>query len=79
MVTDVYAHIVDEDRRNNARRFEVDFYGNLNLRADYRHDNSQGDNPATIDLRALMVQLRNDPQLAKEFYTLLLDSINGCN
>lgn len=79
MVTDVYAHIVDEDRRNNARRFEADFYANLNLSADYRHDNSQGDNPATIDLRALLVQLRNDPQLAKEFYTLLMDSINGCN
>ena len=77
MVTDVYAHIVDEDRRNNARRFEVDFYGNLNLRADYRHDNSQDENPANIDLRALLVQLRNEPQLAKEFYTLLMDSING--
>ena len=76
MVTDVYAHIVDEDRRNNARRFEADFYANLNLRSDYRHDNRQDDNPANIDLRALLVQLRNDPQLAKDFYNLLIESNN---
>ena len=76
MVTDIYAHIVEEDRRNNARRFEADFYANLNLRSDYRHDNRQDDNPANIDLRALLVQLRNDPQLAKDFYNLLIESNN---
>ena len=76
MVTDVYAHIVDEDRRNNARRCEADFYANLNLRSDYRHDNRRDDNPANIDLRALLVQLRNDPQLAKDFYNLLIESNN---
>lgn len=74
MVTDVYAHVIDEDRRNNARRFEANFYASLDLRGDYSKYNEQTAQPATIDLRALLVQLRNDPQLAKEFYDLLVES-----
>ena len=74
MVTDVYAHIIDEDRRNNARRFEANFYASLDLRGDYSKYNEQTAQPATIDLRALLAQLRNDPQLAKEFYCMLMDN-----
>ena len=32
MVTDVYSHIIDEDRRKNAELFEEAFYGKKNLR-----------------------------------------------
>ena len=31
MVTDVYSHIIDEDRRRNAELFEEAFYGKKNL------------------------------------------------
>ena len=31
MVTDVYSHIIDEDRKKNAERFEEAFYGKKNL------------------------------------------------
>ena len=31
MVTDVYSHIIDEDRRKNAKLFEEAFYGKKNL------------------------------------------------
>ena len=31
MVTDVYSHIIDEDRRRNAALFEEAFYGKKNL------------------------------------------------
>ena len=74
MVTDVYAHIIDENRRNNARRFEANFYASLDLRGDYSKHNEQTAQPATIDLRTLLAQLRNDPQLAQEFYCMLMDN-----
>lgn len=32
MITDVYAHIIDEDRKVNAQRFEESFYAKHNLR-----------------------------------------------
>ena len=32
MVTDVYSHMIDEDRRKNAELFEEAFYGKKNLR-----------------------------------------------
>ena len=32
MVTQVYAHILDEDRKVNAQRFEAGFYAKPNLR-----------------------------------------------
>ena len=31
MVTDVYSHIIDEDRKRNAELFEEAFYGKKNL------------------------------------------------
>ena len=31
MVTDVYSHIIDEDRKKNAKLFEDAFYGKKNL------------------------------------------------
>ena len=33
MITSVYAHILDEDRKINAQKFESAFYANPNLRA----------------------------------------------
>jgi len=36
MVTDVYSHIIDEDRRKNAELFEDAFYGKKNLNPDIR-------------------------------------------
>lgn len=32
MITDIYAHILDEDRKVNAQRFEEAFYANCDLR-----------------------------------------------
>ena len=36
MVTDVYSHIIDEDRRKNAELFEEAFYNRKNLNPDIR-------------------------------------------
>ena len=32
MITDIYAHILDEDRKINAQKFETAFYGTRDLR-----------------------------------------------
>ena len=32
MVTEVYAHILDEERKINAQKFEVAFYANPDMR-----------------------------------------------
>lgn len=41
MVTDVYSHIIDEDRRKNAQLFEDAFYGKQNLDPQL-HETPQG-------------------------------------
>ena len=46
MVTDVYSHIIDEDRRHNAELFEEAFYGKKNL--DPKIHESQGENMVAL-------------------------------
>lgn len=61
MITDVYAHILDEDRKINAQRFESAFYANPDLR-DVRPPQEKTE--ATIDIAALIEQLQANPELA---------------
>lgn len=61
MITDVYAHILDEDRKVNAQRFESAFYANPDLR-DVRPPQEKTE--ATIDIAALIEQLQANPELA---------------
>ncbi|MGI6005696.1 MAG: site-specific integrase, partial [Christensenellales bacterium] len=59
MITKVYAHILDEDRKLNAQRFEAAFYANPDLR------NVKPPEPKnTIDLADLIEQLKTSPELA---------------
>ena len=37
MVTEVYSHILDEDRKVNAQRFEAGFYSRPDLRGAEKH------------------------------------------
>ena len=39
MVTEVYGHIIDEDRRKNAERMENAFYNKENLNPDIHEKN----------------------------------------
>ena len=61
MITDVYAHILDEDRKINAQRFESAFYANPDLR-DVRPPQEKAE--TTIDIAALIEQLQANPELA---------------
>lgn len=59
MITEVYSHILDEDRKINAQKFEVAFYSNPDLRkVTPPKDNNN------LDLQTLIVQLQSNPELA---------------
>ena len=62
MITKVYAHILDEDRKINAQKFESAFYANPDLRkVTPPQEQPQAQ---TIDLAALIEQLQKSPELA---------------
>ena len=67
MITNVYSHILDEDRKVNAQKFEAAFYSNLDLR-DVRPppESSPG-----IDIQALLTELQNNPALAATLSQIL--------
>ena len=72
MVTDLYAHILDEDRKLNAQRFEVAFYANPNMQQVEREISrpaaSQGDG---LDLQKLFTQLQQNPEVLGQLAALL--------
>ena len=71
MITQVYAHILDEDRKINAQKFESAFYANPDLRSVRPPEEPKEPAPATLDLEALVEQLRNSPELANTLAALL--------
>lgn len=69
MITKVYAHILDEDRKINAQKFESAFYSNPDLRKSGPPQESQ---PAVaLDLNALIEQLKESPELANTLATII--------
>ena len=73
MITSVYAHILDEDRKINAQKFESAFYANPDLRS-VRPPQTKEPVPATLDLEALVEQLRKSPELANTLAALLVSA-----
>ena len=59
MITEVYSHILDEDRKINAQKFEAAFYSNPDLR-----DVAPPKDSNTLDLQALITELQSNPDLA---------------
>ena len=72
MVTKVYAHILDEDRKVNAQKFESAFYANPDLRSVKAPDEPQ---PA-LDVQSIIVQLQQSPELLGALTSLI--SNQGC-
>lgn len=60
MITKVYAHILDEDRKLNAQKFEAAFYANPDLR-DVKPPQERAPSP---DIKDLIEQLQRSPELA---------------
>lgn len=66
MITDIYAHILDEDRKINAQKFETAFYSNPDMRpVEQKIQESAA--PAALEPDALMKQLESNPQLMNAF------------
>ena len=66
MVTEVYGHIIDEDRRKNAELMENAFYNKENLNPEMRsqtENNSAVGLPEGVDADLLMKVLTN-PEMA---------------
>ncbi|MBP1737503.1 MAG: site-specific integrase [Oscillospiraceae bacterium] len=59
MITEVYSHILDEDRKVNAQKFEAAFYSNPDLR-EVRPPQEEN----KLDLQTLVAQLQSNPELA---------------
>ena len=78
VVTDVYSHIIDDDRRRNAEMFEDAFYGKKNLDSQLRKNDS-GENimtvPEGIDVELLAKVLAN-PEMAA-LLTSLAKTMSG--
>ena len=69
MITKVYAHILDEDRKINAQKFESAFYSNPDLRkVAPPQENAQ---PASIDLTALIEQQQKSPEPANTLASII--------
>lgn len=69
MITDVYAHILDEDRKVNAMKFEQAFY---NINADLRNVQApQEETQPTLDVANLIEQLQKSPELLQTLSQLI--------
>ena len=68
MITEIYAHILDEDRKVNAQKFESMFYANPDLRNVTPPPESSS---PVLDLASLVDQLKQSPELAQTLSTLL--------
>lgn len=69
MITDIYAHILDEDRKVNAIKFENAFY---NINTDLRGVQApKEESQTTVDLSALLEQLQKSPELLQTLSQML--------
>ena len=67
MVTKVYAHILDEDRKVNAQKFESAFYANPDLRSV----KAPGEAQPAMDLQRIILQLQQSPELLSKLTALI--------
>lgn len=67
MVTKVYAHILDEDRKVNAQKFERAFYANPNLRTVQ----APAEPESAMNLLDIIAQLQQSPELLNTLTAIL--------
>lgn len=72
MVTEVYAHILDEERKINAQKFEIAFYANPDMRQVERELNPP-EPEQRLDLQKLLKQLQESPELANQLKAILYE------
>ena len=62
MVTDQYSHIIDENRKDNAKLFENAFYQGLSIEVAENRVNASSDSEITADPKVIDQLLKN-PEL----------------
>lgn len=65
-----YAHILDEDRKVNAQKFESAFYANPDLRSV--HAPQEEKTQSVLDAQTLLSQLQQSPELLSNLTSLIL-------
>ena len=74
MVTELYAHILDEDRKVNAQKFEAAFYARADMRpTEQRILTSQQPVPSAQDgaIQQLVATLQTNPEILAQLAALL--------
>ena len=71
MITSIYAHILDEDKKVNAQKFETAFYANPDLRRVKPPEEPKQAEPAALDLASLVEQLQQSPEPAQALASLI--------
>ena len=71
MVTEVYSHILDEDRKINAQKFDAAFYANPDLSKYNPPLPNEKPEKTEIDINSLIEQLKKSPELANTLAQLL--------
>ena len=72
MVMEVYAHIVDEDRKVNASRFQESFYAEaLNCIKPNQSRTSEAETPRELDVNHFIAALQNSPELRQKLLNIL--------
>lgn len=66
MVTEVYSHILDEDRKINAQKFDDSFYKKLGDGIDHVEKTKK-----KVDIDSLVDALKNDPKLMTQLIEAL--------
>ena len=69
MITIIYAHILDEDRKADAQKFEAAFYSNPDLRSVHAPAEQQ---TVAVDAQGLLEQLQKSPELLAALSALLV-------
>ena len=72
MITKIYAHILDEDRKVNAQKFEAAFYSNPDLRSVKAPQEPQS---VTVDAQELLLQLKQSPELLAALSALIVQQV----
>ena len=76
MITSIYAHILDEDRKVNAQKFETAFYAKPDLR-NVKPPEEPKSEPTALDLASLVEQLQKSPELAQALASLISAQTGG--
>lgn len=76
MITSIYAHILDEDRKVNAQKSETAFYAKPDLR-NVKPPEEPKSEPAALDLASLVEQLQKSPELAQALASLISAQTGG--